>query len=210
MVIWWILGILLGLIILLLLLRVGVLFSFGESVSVSLRIGPWTVPLKSGSEKSEKKKAAASSKKREKETAKSPRLSFRDIREAIPVFWTALKKALEKTRRRMRVDPLDLSITFGGEDPAKVAQTFGWANTAMWTVMPQLERLMRIPDPHIHLESDFESDKTRMEGALGLSFHVGDLIGIALTLAIPAARWYTNWKKKYQPIPEQAQTSKAV
>ena len=210
MVIWWILGILLGLIILLLLLRVGVLFSFGETTSVFLRIGPWNVPLKSGSDKKEKKKAAVSPKEEKKKAEKRPHLSFRDIREAIPVFWTALKKTLEKTRRRMRVDPLDLSIIFGGEDPAKVAQTFGWANTAMWTVMPQLERLMQIPDPHIHLESDFESSKTRLEGSLGLSFHVGDLIGIALTLAIPAARWYTEWKKQYRPISKQVQTTKAV
>lgn len=210
MVIWWILGILLGLIILLLLLRVGVLFSFGESTSVSLRIGPFTVPLKSGSNKSEKKKAAASPEKEKSKAEKGPRLSFRDIREALPVFWTALKKALKKTQQRMRVNPLNISITFGGEDPAKLAQTFGWANTAMWTVMPQLERLMRIPDPHIHLEADFESGETRLKGTLGLSFHVGDLIGIALTLAIPAARWYTDWKKKYQPIPKQAQTTKAV
>ena len=210
MVIWWILGILLGLIILLLLLRVGVRLSFGETFSAAVRIGPWSIPLKSDSDKKKKKKTETHAKTESEKSEHKIRPSIREIHEALPIFWTALKKALKKTRRRMRVDPLNLSFTFGGEDPAKVAQIYGWANTAMWTVMPQLERLMRIPDPHIHIGADFESSKTRADGTVGISFHVGDLIGIALTLAVPVSRWYTSWRKQHTTIRKQAETTQAV
>ena len=112
----------------------------------------------------------------------------------------------------MRVHPLNLSVVFGGEDPAKLAEIYGWANTAMWTIMPQLERLLRIPDPHIHLEADFESPATRAEGEIGLSFRVGDLLSIALTLALPVMRWYTDWKKQYnnQNNIQQAESTQAL
>ncbi len=202
MVIWWILGIILVLLLLILLLRVGVNIRFGETLCVVAKIGPVKIPLVPAPKKKKKQTKPsdelpkAEKEKQEKPEKKIARPTFREIRPALPVFWEALKKALGKTRRRMRVDPMQLSVTFGGDDPVQLAQIYGWANTAMWTVMPQLERLLRMPDPHIHLEADFESNQTCVEGNVGISFRIGDLLSIVLTLAVPVLRWYLKWKKK--------------
>ena len=114
-----------------------------------------------------------------------------------------LQKALRKIRRRMRVDPLDISITFAGDDPAKVAEMYGWANTAMWTMMPPLEQLIHIPDPHIHLGVDYNSIRMTAEGRVGVKFRVGDLIIIGLTLAVPLLKWYLSWRRKAVPQKEE-------
>lgn len=89
-----------------------------------------------------------------------------------------------------------LSVCFGGDDPAQVAELYGWANTAMWTVMPEMERLTRMPDPHIHLETDFTASETRISGEVGLSFRIGDLLAIGFAFAGPALRWYKGFRKE--------------
>lgn len=200
MIALWILGILALVVLLLLQLRVGARISFGEALHITAKVGPITIPILPRPEKEKKPAQAASSE--EKKAADTPakkekrKLTLAEIKEAVPVLFDALKKALAKTRRRMRIDPMRLCIVFGGEDPVALTQTYGWANTIMWTVMPPLEELLQMPDPHIHLEPNFESKTTHCEGELGLSFRLGDLINIALTLAIPVLRWYLALQKK--------------
>ena len=200
MIALWILGILALVVILLLQLRVGTRISFGEALHVTAKIGPITVQILPRPEKKKKPEATASSQKKKPEAAPAQKGKIRptlaEIKEAAPVLFDALKRALAKTRRRMRIDPMRLCVIFGGEDPVEITQLYGWANTVMWTVMPPLEELLQMPDPHIHLEPNFESKTTHCEGELGLSFRVGDLINIALTLAIPVLRWYLALRKK--------------
>lgn len=219
MAIWWILGILILLIVLILCLRVGAEVSFGEELRVVAKVGPAKITILPRPEKPEKEeKTAKKPKKKPKKAAKpaeeKPKAepfkpTFQDIKEGFPTLFDALKRALAKTRRRMRIDPLRVSIVFGGPDPVDLTQAYGWANTAMWTVMPQLEELMHIPDPHIHLEPDFESPNTRISGSLGLSFRVGDLVNIGLTAGIPALRWYLSLRKKNKPAKPETTTQTA-
>ena len=206
---WYILG---GIVLLLLaiwLLRVSVEIAFGQELRVTAKIGPKKLTLLPKPEKRErapkkkKKKAPAAEKKTEDKGKKKFPFTFEDIRSAAPVVFEALQKALRKIRRRMRVDPLDISITFAGDDPAKVAEMYGWANTAMWTMMPPLEQLIHIPDPHIHLGVDYNSFRITAEGRVGVRFRIGDLIVIALTLAVPVLKWYMNRRKKAAPQKEE-------
>ena len=77
------------------------------------------------------------------------------------------------------MDPLRLSLVLGGEpDPAASAETYGWLSAAVWTFMPRLEELMRIPDPYIHLDVDYSAAETKAEGEVGLSFQIRDLFAI--------------------------------
>ena len=207
---WYILG---GIVLLLLaiwLLRVGVEIAFGQELRVAVKIGPKKLTLLPGPEKSEKKKKEKKKKAPKKEAKTAPEkekkkmpFTFDDVRSAAPVLFETLQKALRKIRRRMRVDPLDISITFAGDDPAKVAVMYGWANTAMWTMMPPLEQLIHIPDPHIHLGVDYNSFRMTAEGRVGVKFRVGDLIIIGLTLAVPLLKWYLSWRRKAVPQKEE-------
>ena len=204
MVALWILGILLLLILVLLFLRVGVRLQFGEELRVTAIAGPIRLQLVPEPEKKKPdkpKKEKAPKKKKEKtpedgEKKKSLGLTVHDIRSALPALWESLKRGLRRTRQRLRIDPMRLSVCFGGDDPAQVAELYGWASTAMWTVMPEMERLTRMPDPRIHLETDFTASETRISGEVGLSFRIGDLLAIGFAFAGPALRWYRAFRKE--------------
>ena len=212
----WIIGGILLLLILLLLLRVGVHLRFGEQLELTVIAGPARIQLLPREQKTKQKKKAKGEAQEEKEPAKQREkvsLSFEDVRSALPYLWEGLKRALARTRRRMRIDPLRLSVVFAGEDSAAVAQTYGWASSAMWTLMPQLERLLKIPDPHIHLGTDFGAARTQIEGEAGVAFRIGDLLIIGLGFGIPLLKWLRKRKKEIEqsvkaaPPPAQEQTA---
>ena len=213
MVFWYILGGILLLFVILWLLWVRVEISFGQELRVVAQIGPKKLailpkPEKSGKKKKKEKKKPSEEQEKtvqKKEKKKFP-FTFEDIRSVLPVVFEALKKALRKIRRRMRVDPLEASIIFGHSDPVKVAQMYGWANTAVWSMMPQLEELIHIPHPHIHLGVDYDAFSTKAEGRVGIKLRVGAVIVIALTLAIPVLKWYLAWRKKNTPKKEETKT----
>lgn len=222
MAVLWIIGGILLLLILLLLLRVGVHLRFGEQLELTVIAGPARIQLLPRPEKTEteqktkqkkKAKGEAQEEKKPAEQREKLSLSFEDVRSALPYLWEGLKRALARTRRRMRIDPLRMSVVFAGEDPAAVAQTYGWASSAMWTLMPQLERLLKIPDPHIHLGTDFGAARTQIEGEAGITFRIGDLLIIGLGFGIPLLKWLRKRKKeieqsvKVAPPPAQEQTA---
>lgn len=208
---WIILGAIVLVIVLILLLRVGIKAEFGDTVTLRLKLGPFKIQVlpenadKKPKKKKEKKKTKKPKKgeetsddgeKAEKTKKKMPKLSFEDIRTVIAAAFTALYRALRKTRQRVRIEPLDVSVTFAGDDPAEVAQLYGWADTAMWTLMPRLEQVMRIPDPHIHLDADYQADTTRIAGRLGADLRVMDIFAILFAAVGPMLRWLKGYLKR--------------
>ena len=202
MVALWILGILLALILLVLFLRVGVRIAFGDELRVTAVAGPLRlqiVPRPQRKPKKEKKPTGKSEKKPQEAPKEKKKLGLTpgDIRSALPYLWQSLKGALRKTRQRLRVDPLRLSLVLGGEpDPAASAETYGWISAAVWTFMPRLEELMRIPDPYIHLDVDYSAAEPRAEGEVGLSFQIRDLFAIGFAFGIPVLKCLLRWRKE--------------
>lgn len=200
----WILGILLALILVVLFLRVGVRIAFGDALRITALAGPVRLQIvPKPQKKPEKEKKPKAEKKHAKESAEAPKgkkklgLTLADIRSALPYLWQSLKGALRKTRQRLRIDPMRLSVILGGEqDPAASAETYGWLSTAVWTFMPRLEELMKIPDPYIHLGVDYSAAETRAEGEVGLSFQIRDLFAIGFAFGIPVLKWLLRWKKE--------------
>lgn len=210
MVALWILGILLALILLVLFLRVGVRIAFGDELRITAVAGPLRlqiVPRPQRKPKKEKKPKEKSEEKPQEDPKEKKKLGLTpgDIRSALPYLWQSLKGALRKTRQRLRVDPLRLSLVLGGEpDPAASAETYGWLSAAVWTFMPRLEELMRIPDPYIHLDVDYSAAETRAEGEVGLSFQIRDLFAIGFAFGIPVLKCLLRWKKE-KKLREEAQ-----
>ena len=91
---------------------------------------------------------------------------------------------------------MSVSVTFADDDPAKASEMFGWACTAMWTVMPRLEQLIRMPDPQIHLDVDYQVLKTVAEGEVGISLLIRDGIGIGGSFGIPLLKWFLSTRKR--------------
>lgn len=198
-VLWCILGALALLIIVVLLLRVGVLVSLTDTLTVLLRIGPAAIPLYPAAEKKAKpaKKAkpttAATPKKKKK---LSLDITRQDVQEALKAVWQALEGVLRRIGRRVRVTPCEVSVVVGGPWPDKVAEQYGLVSAAVWTVMPRLEQLIHIRDPYIHLDVDFNAPSTNVEGKLGLYLRVGDLLAIAFAAAKPLLKFYFPFRRR--------------
>ena len=188
----WIIGGILLLLVLLSLVRVGAVLSFGEELRVRLQLGPVKLTLLPRPPKKDKPKREKKPKKPKK---KAPSITARDILDALPALFESLKAGLRKTRRRLRIDPLRIAVVLGGDDPADVGELYGMASAAMYTVMPQLEHLTYMPDPRIHLEADFTAAQTRAEGTVGLSLQIRDLFAIGWAFGRPLLRWFLHFRK---------------
>lgn len=193
----WILGVLAALLLLLCLTRVGAQIVLKDgSATVDVRVSVFRIrvyPKKETAETEKKEK-----KPKEKKSKKAvPKPSLADIKDAAKTLWPPLKKAVGRVRRGIRIDPLDMSLTLGGqEEPDKTAELYGYLHTGMWTVMPVLEAGLDIPDPHLHIGIDFTSAQTAAEGELGLTARIGTLLAAGLTVGIPALRWFLKYRKK--------------
>ena len=216
-VVLWILGILLALLVLLCLTRVGVHALFGDALALDAKIGPFRIHILPGKKQDKKReKRAKEPKEAEKSEEKAekkpcfPKPSMADIREAVSVLWPPLKRALNRTRRGVRIHPMDLCVTLGGqEDPAAAAQLYGEAHAGVWEVMPVLERLLVIPEPHIHIGIDFNASETKVEGELGVTARVGTLLAVGATVAFPALKWFLRYRKKQKKQPPEPKAATA-
>ena len=216
-VVLWILGILLALLVLLCLTRVGVHALFGDALALDAKIGPFRIHILPGKKQDKKReKRAKEPKEAEKSEEKAekkpcfPKPSMADIREAVSVLWPPLKRALKRTRRGVRIHPMDLCVTLGGqEDPAAAAQLYGEAHAGVWAVMPVLERLLVIPEPHIHIGIDFNASETKAEGELGVTARVGTLLAVGATVAFPALKWFLRYRKKQKKQPPEPKAATA-
>ena len=203
---WIVLLVLAVLLLLLCMTRVGAQVAFGsEGIRLRVKIGLLSLqilPAKKKKEKTaEKKKGKATSSQKTSAPAKEkkslPKVTLEDIKGAVKALWPPLKRALGRTRRGIKVDPLQLSVTVGAEnDPAAGAEFYGYLHGGVWTGMPLLERLVDIPDPRIHVGIDFDEGNTKAEGIVGISIRIGTLLAVALGVGIPALRWYLRFQKQ--------------
>ena len=198
-VLWCILGALALLVIIVLLLRVGVLVTLTDTLTVLLRIGPVAIPLYPAVEKKEKpiKKAKPTTEPVPKGKKKlSLDITRQDVQAALKAVWQALEGVLRRIGKRIRITPCEVSVVVGGAWPDKVAEQYGLISAAVWTVMPRLEQLIHIRDPYIHLDVDFNAPATNVEGKLGLYLRVGDLLAIAFAAAKPLLKFYFPFRRR--------------
>lgn len=214
-----------ALLLLLLWTRVGIhAVMRGRVLTVDAKIGWFRIRILPGKQKDSPKdsqrKKEKTSKKEKKLTAqttkekpkKKSKITFADIKDAVKTLWPPLKRALDRTRRGIRIHPLTVSLTVGAaNDPAGGAELYGYLHAGVWTAMPLLERLLVIPDPSIHIGIDFDAPDTSVEGEVWLSARIGTLLRVALTIGIPALRFILQWRKrtKQPPAPQTAEQQAA-
>lgn len=198
----WIIGILAALLVLLCRVRVGVRVTLtGRAAEVEARVGLLHLQVYHGKSRQEPQKPPETAKQPAEPSQKGkptlPRFTAKDLREAAQALWPPLRRALGRTRRGIRVQPLTVSVTLGGAaDPAETAQVYGLLHAGIWTVMPVLEELLDIRDPGIHLGLDFDAPETEARGCVGVSIRIGTLLAVALGVGIPALRWLSAFQKR--------------
>lgn len=198
-----VIGIIVLIFILIGLIRVGAVVRFGEALELKVLIGPLRITLLPAKERNakppeeKKPEQSAESKKKEK-THTLPKLTKDELRDLIETALAALKETARRACKRLRIDPLEVLVVFGGEDPADIAQAYGYASAAMWGVMPHLEDLFNIPNPSLHLRMDYSVKKTRAEGTVGVSLRIWDGLVIAFALLVPMLKWYRRFRRAHK------------
>lgn len=202
-----ILGIIVLIFLLIGFLRFGAIVTFGDGLRAQLRVGPVKLTVYPRRKKAKKKKKAEAKEpkpekeKKPKKAGKAhtfPKPTLEDIMDLIETAFRALGAMLRRTCRRVRIDPLELTVVFGGWDPANVAEAFGAANTILYAVMPKAEETFYIPDPSIHLRIDYTQEWPSAKGAFGVSLRVCDLFAIIFALILPLAKWFLRFKKAHR------------
>ena len=198
-----VIGIILLIFLLIGFLRVGALLRFGQELNLRLSVGPFRFKLLPAKEKKETAQEAAKTKKEEEKRAEKkkrglPKLTKEEKKDLISTALSALRESARRACKRLRIDPLEILVVFGGSDPAEIAQTYGYANAMMWGLMPHLEDIFLIPEPSLHLRMDYSSEKTHAVGAVGLSLRIRDGLHISLALLIPMLKWYLRYKKAHK------------
>lgn len=199
MIVLWILGILALLLIWLCLTRVGAQVTLsGGSPVVDVKFGLFRFRVFPGKKKPKPSKEETAEKPKEKkEKQPMPKPTLADIKDAVRTLWPPLKRALDRTRRGIRIHPLTVSLILGGaDDPAAAAEQYGYLQAAIWTGMPVLEKVLDIPEPSIHTDIDFDAPKPLIEGTVGITARIGTLLGVGLGIAVPALRWFLRFRKK--------------
>jgi len=207
-----VIGIILLFFLLIGFLRIGAIVSFGTELCVRARVGALKLTLYPKKEKAPKKPKEPkqeeppkekTEKKPKKKKAGIPKPTLEELLDLIRTALSALGATIRRTCRRVRIDPLDMTVVFGGDDPADVARLYGVASSAMYALMPRVEERFDVPDPSLHLRMNYDTettmwDGTSCEGTVGLSLRVCDLFAIAFTLAIPMLKWFLRFKKAHK------------
>lgn len=199
-----ILCVLVVLLVLLCLTRVGISVKLDGALFVQLKLGFIRLQVVPAKKKERPKREKTEKLHKKSDLSKKtpiPKPNAADLQSAIRALWPPLKRALARTCRGVRIDPLDVTAMLGGAaEPADTAQLYGALQGAVWAGMPVLERLLVIPDPHIHLDVDFTEETTRLQGRVALTARIGTLLRIGLTVAVPTLRWLLHYWKRHQTM----------
>jgi hypothetical protein len=199
------------------LLPLGVLISIDTPVYAWVKIGPLrfqVAPSRPKKKKPEKPKKEPAEKKQKagilEKLKKIPKPTAQDLRSAYQMLWPPMKRAIGRTRRGVRIDPLQLSLVLAGKhDPAAAAEWYGYANAIVWTAMPVLEHLLVIPQPGIHIGVDYDAARTQVRGQVGLSIRIGTLLALGLDMAVPALQWFLQFRKAHRTDKKLQETASA-
>ena len=147
-------------------------------------------PKPEGEEKPKKEK-----KKKEKpEKAAEPKKggTLQLIMQLIPVGI----EALGRFKRGLIIKKLTLCFCFGGDDPAKVAMSFGGASAGAGLIVPMLQRNFRIKEIDVQNGVDFTSAETTVYAHADIRIRIITILAIAVTAGIKTLKIFAARKKE--------------
>jgi len=169
------------LLIIISLLRVGIIVVYSESGFVAdaiigfVKIRAFPREKK---EKPKKEKKQPKAKKTEPEPEEKKGGRFADFK----LMWPYIKSALERLKRKLRVDELTIYFAAGGSDPASVAMSYGGVTAAMGMIIPVLEQNLNILNRDFETSFSFELKEPYIFIRANITAAVWELIYIGLPL----------------------------
>ena len=204
----WILGILLGIVLLALIfvlvllnIRAGIeaVGATGE-VSVEARYGPIRIPLYPKPRHLKKKKDEAASEKSEDENKsekKSGKVSFSRPKDGFDVgeIAGAVRDFLSDLTDRIRVSRLRVRVLIGTDDAAQTGILLGQSAALAGILVPFLENTFDMHDYHVSVDADFDADHTEWAFTVHCTIRPVSLIRVLLRHGKPM---YAIYKKYFK------------
>ncbi len=194
-------GLVLLALLLLLFVRLWVLAEY-EAEGFFLRIGFGifyfdVIPSGKKTKAPRKTKPAMQKKKKEK-PPKAPTESTASLEDFLEWFWDGLallQKAGSRFRKGLVIRKLALYLTWGLDDPADAAISFGYANGVLHTLCHLLEVNLKVKDKDLRVELDYTLEKPRISAKADCSIRLYHLLSLGLTAGVGGLKLYRKVKK---------------
>ena len=207
-----ILGILLALVLLivvLLLIPVKIRISYADGALVlRVQYGPVKLqlfPMEKQKEDKKKKPSKPKEKKEKPEKKKKPKakINREQILYALENLPPILGRALRRTGRSIRIEPLKVHLLVAGNNPADTALLYGRLEAALGAGLPILHSVMRIREQDIQLFLDFTERKMDAIADVGVVLRPGSLVWIGLRAGGSLLKWFFGFRKLASPPVEE-------
>lgn len=221
-----ILGILAGfllLIVLILQIPVRVRFTYEQGdPTLRLRFGLvkyQLFPRPEKTEEAEKKPEKEPKKKKEKPKKPKAKLNREQIFYALEKLPPILGRALKRTGRSIRIEPLKVWLLVAGNDPADTAVLYGRLEAALAAGLPVLRNVIKIKDEDIRLYLDFTERQMDCIADVGIALRPWSLATTGVRALASLIKWYLGFRKLASPPPpaepetkeeEKTETSEAA
>ena len=126
-------------------------------------------------------------------------ISAEQILYALETLPPILGRALDRTRRSIRVRPLKIHLLIAGGDPAGTALLYGRAQAALAAGMPFLRQAVHIREEDIRLFLDFQRTQPDCIADIGVSMRCWTAAGIFLRAGGSLVKWILGFRKLAPP-----------
>lgn len=150
------------------------------------------------------KKAAKKPQKEEKPKKEKPPKPKKPKPEGQPGTLTRLMsllptviEAVRTLRRRIRIDDFDLTLIWGGSDPASIAIGYGQANAAVGMVWPLIEHNFVVKRRELHIDMEYGRTEPMVEATAAFTITVGQIVSLAVWYGL---KLLMLWVRSGRPV----------
>ncbi len=189
------------------MIRLGGRLKYGEAgFSVHILAGPVKIQVLPAPPRKPKKAKPQKEKKPGPETPAKPKPEGRPgtLQRVMSVLPRILD-AVGALKRRIRIDDVDLTLIWGGTDPASIAIGYGRANAALGALWPLVENNFKVKRRSLDIRMDYGRTEPAVEVTAAFTLTLGQV----LTLAVwHGGRVLIQWVRSGRPARPAAKQTK--
>lgn len=174
LVVFWLIG----------LIRLGGRIRFGEAgFFVTVLAGPVKIqvfPMVPKRPKKEKPKKEKKPKKAKHKLEKpKPEGQPGTLTRLLSLMPTVIE-AVRTLRRKIRIDDFDMTLIWGGSDPASIAIGYGQANAAVGMISPLMENNFIVKRREFHIDMDYGRTEPAVELTAAFTITIGQIVSLTV------------------------------
>ena len=188
------------------LIRLGGRVAYGQAglfvdvLAGPFRIGILPVKPKTGKPKKKKKPKKEKPPKEKKPKPEGQPGTLSRLMKLLPV----VGQACGALKRKIRIDDLELTLIWGGGDPAAIALGYGRANAALGMLWPILDHNFKVKRHSFQISMDYGAAQPMAELRAAVTMTVGQIVTLGVHYGVKAlVTWIKSGKsvKKRQEEP---------